>query len=539
MMNETALQLASIDQSDDGYPQLLEAIRRRFKKAISDSDTPLFVTDAFGLYDLFLKHLPAEARQEYNCNACRDFVDRYGGLVCIDPSSGCTESALWGTEEETPLFFRNSVQAILERVRNASVIGVFVPSRASLGIAQTGRWEHMSVTLPANRVHSGTVKTADQVVSEKKEDFRMLFPYVQKYSRNSVQTIQTALHYLETGMLTRGEKFIPEANWLLDILYSLRRTRKWKNIIWYKVATAPTGYCHISNSVLGALIDDIDTGLDFDEIKNRFDAKMDPLKYQRPQAAPAEENILQAEKIVAQLGIKDSLKRRFARLDEVQKLWEPTSVGNNAGVFGNVKSKQRSRPGVQIASKTITMTWEKFRRTVLPKSLEIEFFAKAGYSSYGALVTAQYPDAPPIIKWDMRDKRNPVSWYVYAIGSRPERWNVEPNSYVPVTAITLQPSMWEDESDIYGNGKSVFFLLKGAKDTCYHHSGAALFPEILQSELREIRSTIEAYSRTEVLAGFDAASACGLRLQSGTDWDAHFRVTTANGIALYRLDRWD
>ena len=89
-------------------------------------------------------------------------------------------------------------------------------------------------------------------------------------------------------------------------------------------------------------------------------------------------------------------------------------------------------------------------------------------------------------------------------------------------------------------GKSVFFILKNCKDHRYGGAGIALFPEVLKGELREIRSTIEAYSRNETLGGFEEASACGIRLQGNAKWwDYKFRVTTDVGTAIYTLDRWD
>jgi len=41
------------------------------------------------------------------------------------------------------------------------------------------------------------------------------------------------------------------------------------------------------------------------------------------------------------------------------------------------------------------------------------------------------------------------------------------------------------------------------------------------------------------MAGFDEASACGIRLQKGDNWKAKFRVTTALSVGEDKLDRWD
>jgi hypothetical protein len=190
----------------------------------------------------------------------------------------------------------------------------------------------------------------------------------------------------------------------------------------------------------------------------------------------------------------------------------------------------------------ITMTWEKFNRTVIPTAVEIDFLVPFKNSSYTAFVTAVNPDSPPIINWDVDDDRNPVSWYVYndelrGGGSPARQWGLISGKFYKVTAICLQPSMWN--SNFKNHGESVTFMIEGAIDSC--NSSLALFPEILKSEFHAIRSTIEAYSRSRSLEGSDKASACGVRLQKGIPWtDFIFNVTNNQGTVIqYNLDRWD
>ena len=533
--------------SDDGYEKLLASMQKTFLD-VTENDEPLFVTsDSFGLYDLFLSNLPEEARQHYNCRTCRHFVEKYGDLVWIDTATGKMESAIWSANtSDIPTFFEKSVRAMRERVLRSDIIGVFVHESSRLGTARTGSWNHMSLSLPGRYVFPSGIRTTDQVFAEYKENFDLLYAYAKKYGRNSVWAVEKAIFYLDSEKFYRGDKFIPEAKWFLSLLQSFRKTRMWKNVVWYYTATAPAGYCHISNGVLGTLIDDIAAGLDYDEIKSRYESKMNPLKYQRPQAAPAAGNVQEAEKIVAKLGIADSLERRYARLEEIPTIWKPTVKTNGSrstGIFGQVKTKSRSRTGNRYPNvnmdDVITMTWEKFRRKVLPDAESIEYFVPDEETSYGAIVTAQNPYAPPIIKWDLPEKRNPASWYLYAGGSDPSYWSLRPREFVPVNAIALQPNLWNDELSDYGNGKGVFFILDGAKDLRSDRAGASLFPEILISSLRSVRSTIEAYSKMSKMQGAELASACGLRLQFGCEWNAPFKVRTGFGTAVYRLDRWD
>lgn len=131
--------------------------------------------------------------------------------------------------------------------------------------------------------------------------------------------------------------------------------------------------------MIGTLLDDIEDGLSLEDVKSRFAEKMNPTQYQRPKAAPSAGNVAQAERIVEKLGIANSLKRRYARLDEIQTIWRPIPVkkagGVSAGVFARVATKEQQRESPNAMSgPTVTITWEKFRRTVLGSARKIEFY---------------------------------------------------------------------------------------------------------------------------------------------------------------------
>jgi hypothetical protein len=296
--------------------------------------------------------------------------------------------------------------------------------------------------------------------------------------------------------------------------------------------------------MIGTLLEDLAAELPFDQVEAKFAARMHPLQYQRPQAAPSAGNIERAEKIVATLRSAGALERRFARLGDVQALWLPGTPSARAaskpekqGVFSHLRTA--GAPPAAIDMPPVTMTWEKFARTVLKTAVSIEFVVPSGKGPYTALVTAKNADAPPILQWDFEDRRNPVSLYVYVAGSPPEQWNLRPGDHHPVTAITLQPWMWHPTKKFDHQGAGVVFLLKGAKDLKHERSGG-FFPSYLKSEYHEIRATMEAYAKDAVIAGKDEAEACGIVLTKGGAWNHSFRVTTEDGVCLaYKLDRWD
>jgi len=288
----------------------------------------------------------------------------------------------------------------------------------------------------------------------------------------------------------------------------------------------------------GTLLEDLASGMAFGMAAKRFQNKMHPLQYQRPQANPSSGNIKRAEKIVEKLGIKDSLRRRFARLDEIKTIWKPIQRDHEnkySGIFDHLKTKD----GIHMSKAeipTTVITWEKFSKNVLPECETIQYHVQPR-GNFVALITAAVADAPPILQWDSVVNRNPVSLYVYIHGSMAHQWGLNSGSLVDVTAISRRPSEWQPGFDHHPKG--IIFVLSGAVDS-YRDPGLAIFMENLKSELHEIRSTIEAFSKAGELEGRKEASACGVMLTYDGDFNAIFRCKTKSGIvANYRIDRMD
>ena len=531
---------------DDRYEEVLASIRSRFEALTSDAASPprLFTTDVPQLYPLYLDALPPELRQICTCSACRKFTERHGGLVRVE-TTGKATPLFWDPDKAPPLY-KGAITALAEAVAKAPITGVFLSSERVWGTPRTGEWEHFAVTPPEGLVHTPSlVKSLSQAMAEKKQDHETLLRGLEAFPSELVKKAQALL---QSESLYRSEACLGVAKWLLALHKSragARNTRARDNLTWLAVATAPAGFCHVRSTMIGTLLEDLAADLPYDQVKTRFAAKMHPLQYQRPQAAPTAGNIARAEKVVAALQSAGALERRFARLDDIQPLWLPggraaraRSSPESPGVFSHLKEKA-SPAKTAIDMPPVTMTWEKFARTVLPECAEIDFVVPAEKAPYVALVTAKNPTAPPIFQWDRADKRNPVSLYVYHGGSPPEQWNLKPATHHPVTAITLEPWMWEPSSKLDHHGAGVIFVLKGARDTT-HKSGGGFFPSYLKSEYHEIRSTMEAYANSAVIADRDEAEACGIVLTKGATWNRSFRVTTNDGVRMtYNLDRWD
>lgn len=542
---ETLAQTVSNDETE--YHAYLDRIQQRFDSITGQGGEPLFTTTSIfescdgTLFDVFISNLPAELQQHYTCTACRHFINRFGHLVVI--RNGYQIPVMW-MGEEAPEFLRAAVRKMEQLVEKSAVNGVFESSDAVLGQPVTGEWRHLAVKLPTCMIHKSMTKSAGQASAEKLEDYNTVRRALEEFNAD---IIDQAITVLNSDALYRSEKVLGVANWL-KLLYALRastkNTKLQDNLLWLEIAKAPAGFCHPRSSMIGTLLEDILAGLPFETVKARFDKKMHPLQYQRPQVAPTSGNLKQAEELIAKLGAAGSLARRYAKLEEIPTIWKPKQerpVATEAGsVFGHLKTKEEE---VKQTNKMVvppkTITWEKFQREVLPTAEKIEFSVPyRPMSEYSPLVTAVDPTSPPIIQWDAEENRNPVSWYHTNGGISPTDFNLVSGTNVEVAAVTLQPTMWSDKP--YSHfGKGVIFILKGAKPK-RDNSGLCLFPEILRSEFHGIRSSIEAYSKSKKIEGAEDATAAGVKLNDGQMWsDINLQVTTGNVVAKYKLDRWE
>jgi len=519
---------------DREYEAFLANVRNRFAM----TREPLFTTNAHelgehallinangqtrsvtGLFATYVAMLPEEHRAHHTCRSCEQFFNRFGALATID-ENGRVASAVWDASD-APAFYRPAVEAIARLVRRSTITGVFLSSDKTFGQPQTGPWHHFAVENATP--YRGSVLSASQKAAEKLEERGIVARALNEFSR---ETVQQAVTLLRSEALYRGEKVLGQAEWLLGLHDAFAsKPGGNENILWRAVATAPAGFCHPRASMIGTLLEDIASGMGFQTVSRRFAEKMSPTQYQRPTAAPTMGAIATAEKLVEKLGVTRSLERRFARLDEIQAIWRPVPERRprSTGVFSHLIPKRADN--WNAGSPAITMTWEKFQRTVLPGAEKIEYYARDRVP-YAALVTAVHPDAPCLFQWETH-----LSWYVHQGGSLPTQFGL-PNGWVDVNAVAFKPSV-----GLGHQGEGVIFILNGAKDSS--QQGSAIFPECLKAEFHGIRSVVEAFSNRGTIHGREQASACGLMLFKNQPWNNLFRVTS-NGITVeYKLDRWD
>lgn len=532
-MQTTTLNASVGNKNNTDYQNFLVLLNVRFHETVGSAN--LFTTD-LDLWPVYLDNFSPELRQEHNCHACRQFIQRFGGLVTID-ELGKIKSAVWD-ENDAPEEYKSSVQAMRLTIERRRVSGVFVSSEKVYGTPKTGDWVHLSLRAPAHLISVTKLYQPHQVIASKLENFKTVSHALSLYSSAN---LEIAVKLLKTDSLYRSEKLLGQAEWLLNLRNSINRhsLRYRDNIIWLAVASAPEGLCHPRSGMIGTLLDDIAARYEFNELARRFADKMRPDVYQRPQTPPSAGTVNQAEEIFKKLGAEKSLERRFAKLEDLtHTLWLPKAEAakpDETGIFASLVVKGQEKPK-DMAIPPIRVTFSKFARDVLPDADTIKLLTPQ-VGSYTSLLTAVHKDSPPIIQWDNGAYRNHVSWYVWRNGCHANQFGLAGGSWVDLTAITLKPNMWT--GDYRNHGVGAVFIIKGAAEK--NPPSMCLFPEILRSEFHPVRAVIEAYSQSKSPAGFDEQSAAGLMVQpnAGDHTLVNLRVVSKGSTVDYIVDRWE
>jgi hypothetical protein len=519
----------------EDFQTLVQGINERYNKLTG----PVFETDVSGLYEAYLDSVSDPVvRQQRTCSCCRKFIERFGGLATVS-DSGLLVSAIWDGDD-VPEHYRAAVDALRRLVGQASITMPFLSSDTQFGKPVTNAWHHFAIK-PDTVFRSAGLHNAFQTACAKREQFDSVRRALGEYDQASCAT---ALRLLKADSLASSEAALGQAQFLVD-LHAARdavtgQQRK-DSLVYRMVAAAPDGFCHPRSSMIATLLDDIVAGKTFEQAAASWAAKMHPLQYLRPQAAPTEGAIKAAEAAFEKLGAGTALQRRYATMaDILETVWQPRAPAKPAstgGIFASVKAKVTGIQAPSMMPPAIVMTLDKFRRTVLPTADRIEMAAPAGLTTFVAFTSAVHADARPILQWDRDEQRNPVAWYVYTGGSSSKDFNLS-GSFYELTAVIPPPHAWLGQT-LPQHGEGLVLLLKDARDLrkCGGHS--ALFPACMKGELHGFRSTIEAYSKANDLAGFGEDNVAGLLLSKGEQYQVTLRVTAAGQISEYRLDRWD
>lgn len=532
------------DTNHDAYEIMLEVLAKAaYDKSVKWSETEpkiLFRTNTENMYKAYLGFFKEdEVRQHYTCSACAHFFHRFANVVYVE--DGEIHSLYWDENIIEDKFFKDMVRYFRTQVESGKIIYPFTaPSDAyytdksidEYGYKSLGGFNHFYMPLYRKGIaHVDKYRTEDAARDYYGRAVKMIKT---KWSDN---VINTALNMAKSGDLKNKDS---EGTFKSFIEVRDMAKNKSNAYLWELVYKYVNLLDHFNNSVEGSLLNDIDYGYPLKACVERFNEKMDPLNYMRPKSDPTSGNVAEAERIVAELGLVDSLKRKFCPLDECKSfIWREETKPEKAsteGVFGSVKTKDVKNNTVDTAYKSTNVkqvSLNYFINNVLPtvKSMMIECEYYAKY--YFQYLTEAVAGAKPILKYDKLEDRNPISKYTYTNSVFRNDFNIRINNNKVVAIVPAPVNM---NTGTFEDG--VLFVIENCYDTkIYRTGGLALFPEILINELYPVRKTIESYSNNNKIAEPDpnVQYAAGVYYDSRSNYKLKLSVDTGDTKELYEI----
>ena len=383
---------------------LFEELRARFHGHwLTIQQYPLFTVavDKEDIWQRYLAGFAPEDRQEHTCNACRHFLQQYGGIVALTET--LARISLWDFPVED-LRYAASIEALAAYVHSRPLANIVAVKEARCGVERNRDsvrgivWQHFALTLPPSYVTTD-VDARQGVYRGNVEVFQRALEEL------TLEASMTVLDLIEQNVLYRGTQFQKNVTgfWQLQQQYAATPADVREAFVWRH---AGTPVAHIRNSAIGTLLVDISGGMDVEAAVARYERVVAPSNYQRPTALITARMITEAQKTIEDLGLREALDRRYARgtdlpIDEILFKHTPrASQDIFAALHQDVVVDPRAlRDAPELAI-------EHFLAEIVPQASQIELLLEQRHRPHlVTLLTAEHDDAPLLFPWD-----NPFSW---------------------------------------------------------------------------------------------------------------------------------
>lgn len=403
------------------FKQLRLAVQAKAQELFTSAATGRGVlvlthADQGKLWDLYLESIPKEhnqifrERRYYDGNYDKHFIRKLGGLKFIN--ADLTVTTIWDVDLPADNYFCEVVKKLDEEVMRLPIRDYFFTTEKVAGhLANVDNydpnitWEHFYTTVPDYFI----TDRLDEKQGKLLENKQLLQRSIESLKLDSAELV---LDLINIGDLYRGNEFSAIVKGFIDLKKEFETEREtWlvseMQTRWYWLKAYKLGdRCRIRNTVIGTLMEDISQGMELEQAVKSFESKIAPTNYKRTTAVVTPKMVEQAKETVKQLGYEASVYRRLATEKDIpvtERLF--TAVKHQAlDVFDAVKEESDSK--VRKLDNLEEISWDEFKRNVLPAVSTVEVLKQNGLKANEFVMTAPMDDnAPTMFKWD-----NGIAW---------------------------------------------------------------------------------------------------------------------------------
>lgn len=371
------------------------------------------------LYELYLSSFPTGTnnlyieRTEHDCSACKQFIRTFGGVVAITDNKLIS---VWDVEGLGSTYAPVAA-ALSAYVKSAPIADQFMHTETKIGVASNvvqlpsgdvHTWTHLYAELPSHFVvnRGASVGAAIGELRDRKNVF------MRSLTELTADSVETVLDLISQNSLYRGEEFKSLLTSFLENhrLFSTLPDQEHDLFCWSMAAKLSPSITKIRNSSIGTLLIDLSEGLDLDAAVRKFEAVVAPANYKRPKAIFSKRMLEEAQNKVAELGLMDSLARRFATVEDIKVqniMFANTDVMRQVAepnVFEQMRDAIPANPRQFHGVEEVSI--DKFVSEILPRLTSLEVLLENRHASNLVSVVAPVnASAPSMFKWD-----NGFSW---------------------------------------------------------------------------------------------------------------------------------
>jgi hypothetical protein len=394
------------------FAQFADAVKVRFEKleALGLFKVELSKDE---IWDAYMNAFPAgtnemfRERREYDCNTCKQFLRTAGGVVAIDTDGSLL--TVWDVQVEG--YYQEVADKMNELVKSAQIRGKFYHYETRVGMKETRNLSPASDKVEVYNhfytpLASGSVRNKDDIATllgKQRANKEVLLRTLEDLTLESAETI---LELIAQNSLYRGEEHKRTIELFVRLKKAFDKAENKDTFAW--VESQKLGEASkIRNTVIGTLMDDLSHGVDLERAVKSFETKVAPHNYKRPTALVTPAMINKAQEKVQELGLMDSLSRRYAVASDLtinNVLFADRSVKPAMNVFEELAATSVGKK--QSFDKVEEVSISDFLTKVLPTAESLEVLLENQHSSnLVSVIAPAVADAPNLMKWG-----NPFSW---------------------------------------------------------------------------------------------------------------------------------
>jgi hypothetical protein len=408
----TTIEMVRPNSAPMDFKEYKVSLKKNVDKMLTGENN-MFITDINKdeFWDTYLNAFPEELRQDNNCSACRSYIKQFGAMVAIKNNKVVT---MWDFDVRAPYDVIN--KTLHDYVSSRPIVNVYFNNEKSVGVDSNRetladgtirKWEHMHYVLP----NFLWVDKRNQSVESKQGELRSLRDvFKRSLEELTIDSVDSVLELISSNSLYRGQEF------KFAVSEFRKKLIEYQNIpaldkdayVWKSSLSVNHAVARIRNTAIGTLLIDLSEGMDLELAVSKFERNvMAPSNYKRPTALITQSMIKDAQLKIKELGLEDSLARKFATKDDIRVdniLFINRDIVKSNDIFETLKDSTTVNP--KTLSKTTEISIEKFITDVLPLAEEIEILVENNHeSNLMSLIAPENVHSPSLFNWN-----NGFSW---------------------------------------------------------------------------------------------------------------------------------